>query len=77
MIKSFTNTEMLSSDWFRRIKEFHGIYTRYDKLDVIYLGFVYFLLCGYLTQLVLIVPKQLCFTANCFTPFPYFSKIDD
>ena len=27
---------------FRRIKEFRRIYTRYDKLDIIYLGFVCF-----------------------------------
>ena len=27
---------------FRRIKEFRRVFTRYDKLDVIYLGFVYF-----------------------------------
>jgi transposase len=27
---------------FRRIKEFRRVFTRYDKLDVIYLAFVYF-----------------------------------
>ena len=27
---------------FRRIKEFRRVFTRYDKLDVIFLGFVYF-----------------------------------
>ena len=27
---------------FRRIKEFRRVYTRYDKLDIIYIGFVYF-----------------------------------
>ena len=27
---------------FRRIKEFRRVYTRYDKLDIIYLGFVCF-----------------------------------
>jgi transposase len=27
---------------FRRIKEFRRICTRYDKLDVTYIGFVYF-----------------------------------
>ena len=30
---------------FRRIKEFRRVFTRYDKLDVIYLGFVYFAFC--------------------------------
>ena len=27
---------------FRRIKEFRRVYTRYDKLDIIYMGFVFF-----------------------------------
>jgi transposase len=27
---------------FRRIKEFRRIFTRYDKLDVVYMGFLYF-----------------------------------
>ena len=27
---------------FRRIKEFRRVFTRYDKLDVIYLAFIYF-----------------------------------
>ena len=27
---------------FRRIKEFRRVFTRYDKLDIIYIGFVYF-----------------------------------
>jgi len=31
---------------FRRIKAFRRIFTRYDKLDVIYLGFVYFCFCA-------------------------------
>ena len=30
---------------FRRIKEFRRVFTRYDKLDVIYIGFVYFCCC--------------------------------
>jgi transposase len=29
---------------FRRIKEFRKIFTRYDKLDSVFLGFVYFAL---------------------------------
>ena len=27
---------------FRRIKEYRRVFTRYDKLDVIYLGFIFF-----------------------------------
>ena len=27
---------------FRRIKEFRRIYTRYDKLDIVFIGFVFF-----------------------------------
>ncbi|MCI8480445.1 MAG: transposase, partial [Oscillibacter sp.] len=29
---------------FRRIKRFRRVFTRYDKLDVIFLSFVYFAL---------------------------------
>jgi len=29
---------------FRRLKRFHRIFTRYDKLDIIFLSFVYFAL---------------------------------
>ena len=29
---------------FRRLKEFRKIFTRYDKLDKVFLGFVYFVL---------------------------------
>jgi transposase len=28
--------------FFRRLKEFRRIFTRYDKLDVVFLGFIYF-----------------------------------
>jgi len=27
---------------FRRLKEFRKVFTRYDKLDVVFLGFIYF-----------------------------------
>ena len=30
---------------FRRIKEFRRVFTRYDKLDTIFLNFVYFCFC--------------------------------
>jgi transposase len=34
---------------FRRIKEFRKIFTRYDKLDVVYMGFLF---CYYMEQIV-------------------------
>ena len=30
---------------FRRIKEFRRVFTRYDKLDTIFLAFIYFCFC--------------------------------
>ena len=40
MTKSFTRDVVESL--FRRMNEFHKVFTRYDKLDVMSLGFVYF-----------------------------------
>jgi transposase len=35
---------------FRRVKEFRRIFTRYDKLDVMFLGFIYFGLVMIMTR---------------------------
>ena len=44
MINSNINSVIRSKDFFRRIKRFRRIFTRYEKLDVIFLSFVYFAL---------------------------------
>jgi transposase len=35
---------------FRRVKEFRRIFTRYDKLNIMFLGFIYFGLVMIMTR---------------------------
>ena len=42
MTENFTNAEMKLNDFFRRTERFRRIFTRYEKLDILYSGFILF-----------------------------------